>query len=42
MNDGSANLLLLKVHLYQDYNSSENKVSSIYGMANINFEKCSK
>ena len=32
----SLNLLLLKVvYLYQDYNSTENQGSSIYGMTNM-------
>ena len=46
VNNCSPNLLLLKVvHLYQDYNSSDNQVSSTYGMANmtiINRNKRSK
>ena len=34
VNNCSPNLLLLKVvYLYQDYNISDNQVSSIYGMA---------
>ena len=35
-NNCSLNLLLLKVdYLYQDFNSRENQVSSIYGMVNM-------
>ena len=35
-NNCSLNLILLKVvYLYQDYNSTENQGSSIYGMANM-------
>ena len=43
VNNCSLNLLLLKViHLYQDDNYSEDKVSSIYGMANITSQNLKK